>query len=66
MNPSKEVADSSKEREAYNPLVVVKITIPEINEILKPPSSFSFENDIQKIKIHVPFSELFKHEDLKT
>jgi hypothetical protein len=34
-------------------------------EIMKPPSLFSFENEIQKIKIHVPFLELVKHEDFK-
>jgi hypothetical protein len=32
---------------------------------LKPPSSFSFENEIQKIKILVPFSKLIKNEDFK-
>jgi len=33
---------------------------------MKPPSSFNFEHEIQKIKIHVPLSELVKHEDFKT
>jgi hypothetical protein len=32
---------------------------------LKPPSSFNFEHEIQKIKIPVPLSELVKHEDFK-
>jgi hypothetical protein len=32
---------------------------------LKPPSSFRFENEIQKIKIHVPFLELVKNENFK-
>jgi hypothetical protein len=36
-----------------------------VKEILKPPSSFSFENEIQKIKIPVPFLELVKNEDFK-
>jgi hypothetical protein len=30
-----------------------------------PPSSFSFEHEIQKIKILVPLSELVKHKDFK-
>jgi hypothetical protein len=33
--------------------------------MLKPLSPFIFENDIQKIKILVPFLELVKHEDFK-
>jgi hypothetical protein len=32
---------------------------------MKPPSSFNFEHEIQKVKIHVPLSELIKHEDFK-
>jgi hypothetical protein len=64
-NPTKGVVASSKEKEAQNSQEVVKSPTPEFKEILKPPSSFSFENDIQKIKIHVPFLELVKNEDLK-
>jgi len=52
---AKEVASINKEKGAHNPQAVVKIPIPEVNEILKSPSSFSFENEIQKIKILVPF-----------
>jgi hypothetical protein len=33
-----------------------------VKEILKPPSSFIFENEIQKIKIPVPFLELVKND----
>jgi hypothetical protein len=47
------------------PPPVVKIPIPEVKEILKPPSSFSFEHEIQNIRIPVPLSELVKHEDFK-
>jgi hypothetical protein len=54
-NPAKDVAASNKEKEAKNPQVVVKSPTPEVKEILKPPSSFIFENEIQKIKIPVPF-----------
>jgi hypothetical protein len=64
-NPAKSVATSSKEKEAQNPQAVVKIPTLEVKDILKPPSSFSFENEIQKIKIHVPFLELVKNEDFK-
>jgi hypothetical protein len=59
------VAASSKEKEAQNPQVVFKIPTPKDKETLKPPSSFSFENEIQQIKIHVPFLELVKNEDFK-
>jgi hypothetical protein len=61
----KEVAASNKKKEAQNPQTVVKRPIPEVKEILKPASSFSFENEIQKIKIHVLFLELVKNEDFK-
>jgi hypothetical protein len=37
----------------------------ETKEILKPSSSFSFENEIQKINIPVPFLELIKNEEFK-
>jgi hypothetical protein len=65
VNPAKDVAASNREKEAQNPQLVVKSPIPEVKEILKPPSSFSFENEIQKIKILVPFLELVKNEDFK-
>jgi hypothetical protein len=57
------VADSVKEKEANPP--VVKIPIPEVKEILKSPSSFIFEHEIQKIRIFVPLSELVDHEGFK-
>jgi hypothetical protein len=44
---------------------VVKIPTPEVKEILKPPSSFIFENEIENIKIPVPFLEIIKNEDFK-
>jgi hypothetical protein len=61
----KEVAARNKEKEAQDPQTVVKFPIPEAKEIMKSPSSFSFENEIQKIKIPIPFLELVKHEDFK-
>jgi hypothetical protein len=36
-----------------------------VKDILKPPSSFIFENEIQKINIFVPLLELVKNEDFK-
>jgi hypothetical protein len=44
---------------------VVKILVPEVKEILKLPSSFSFEHEIQKIRIPVPFLELIKNAEFK-
>jgi hypothetical protein len=36
-----------------------------VREVLQPPSSFSFEHEIQKIKIHVPLSKLVKNKVFK-
>jgi hypothetical protein len=36
-----------------------------VREILKLPSSFSFEHQIQKIRIPIPLIELVKHEEFK-
>jgi ribonuclease HI len=46
-------------------LPIAKDPVPEVREIMKPPSSFSFEHEIQKIRIPVPLAELVKHEDFK-
>jgi hypothetical protein len=59
------VTTDSKENEEPNNQPVIKAPIPEIKEILKSPSSFSFENEIQKIKIPIPFLELIKNEEFK-
>jgi hypothetical protein len=63
--PAKNIIDNSKERKTQNPSPVAKGPIREGREIMKPPSSFIFEHEIQKIIIHVPLSELVKHEDFK-
>jgi hypothetical protein len=55
----------SAEKEAQNPQELVKIPTREVKEIMTPPSSFVFENEFQKIKIHVPFLEIVKNEDFK-
>jgi len=44
---------------------LVKNPTLEVRQILKSPSSFNFESEIQKIKIPVPFLELLKNEELK-
>ena len=42
---------------------MVNIPTLEVKDILKPPSFFIFENEIQKIKIPIPFLELVENED---
>jgi hypothetical protein len=61
-NSAKTVTTTSKENEEPNNQPMIKAPVPEIKEILKSPSSFSFENEIQKIKIPIPFLELIKNE----
>jgi hypothetical protein len=56
---------SNKEKDSQNPQVLIRDPHPETKEVLKPSPSFSFENEIHKIKIHVPFLELIKIEDFK-
>jgi ribonuclease HI len=63
--PTKDATNNNKEKKAQNPPPIAKDLVPEVREILKPPSSFSFEHEIQKIRIPVPLSELVKHEDFK-
>jgi hypothetical protein len=64
-NYAKAMVYSSKEKEEQNSQIVIKTPVLEIKEIMKYPSSFSFENEIQKIKIPVPFLELIKNEEFK-
>jgi hypothetical protein len=59
------VVVGSKEKYAQIPQALVKNPTPEVKEILKSPFSFSFENEIQKIKIPVPLLELIKNEEFK-
>ena len=49
-----------KEKDSQNPQVLIRYPHPETKEVLKPSPSFSFENEIQKIKIPIPFLELIK------
>jgi hypothetical protein len=64
-NPAKDVADNIKEKKAQNPPPVVKIPVPEVKDILKLHSSFIFKNEIQNIRIPVPFVELIKNAEFK-
>jgi hypothetical protein len=64
-NYAKTMASSNKGKYAQSPQALVKSPSPEIKEILKFPSSFRFESEIQKIKILVPFLELIKNEEFK-
>jgi hypothetical protein len=60
--PSKEekpaiyATKSSKENKTHNPSPIAKGDVPKVREILKPPSYFIFENEIQKIRIPIPLS----------
>jgi hypothetical protein len=63
--PTKDATNTNKEKKAQNSPPIAKDPVPEVREILKPPSSFNFEHEIQKIRILVPLSELVKHEDFK-
>jgi hypothetical protein len=62
---SKVVIVGNKEKFSQSPPILVEYPIPEVKEILKSPPSFSYENEIQKIKIPVPFLELKKNEEVK-
>jgi ribonuclease HI len=64
-DPVKAMTVRSKEKDSQNPQVLIRDPPPETKEILKPSPSFSFENEIQKINILVPFLELIKNEDFK-
>jgi hypothetical protein len=56
---------SPRKRKLRIPHSIDKDHVLEVREILKPPSSFNFKHEIQKIRILVPISELVKHEDFK-
>jgi hypothetical protein len=62
---AKIVVAPNKGNEEQNNQPMVKSPILEVKEIMKSPYSFNFENEIQKIKIPVPFLELIKNEYFK-
>jgi hypothetical protein len=55
------MAAPKKGNEEQNNQPMVKAPIQEVKEIMKSPYSFSFENEIQMIKIPVPFLELIEN-----
>jgi hypothetical protein len=55
--------ENNKERKEHSPPSMVKCPILEVKEIVKPPSYFSLEHEIQKIRIPIPILELVKNED---
>jgi hypothetical protein len=63
--PARDTTKKNKENKAQNPPPIGKGPIPEVKEILKPPSYFNFEHEIQKIRILIPLSELVKNEYFK-
>jgi hypothetical protein len=62
---TKTVVTPNKGNDEQNNKLLIKAPIQETKEILRSPSYFIFENEIQKIKILVPFLELIKNEYFK-
>jgi hypothetical protein len=63
--PADEVVDNHKGKKAQPLSPIVQNHVPEIREISKLTPSFNFEHEIQKIRIHVPLTELIKHGEFK-
>jgi hypothetical protein len=63
--PAKSVTITTKEKKNQNTSPTAKEPISEVRETPKPFPSYSFEHEIQKIRILVPLSELVKNEDFK-
>jgi hypothetical protein len=63
--PAKDATNNNKDTKTQNLSPLAKGLVREVKEILKPPSSFNFEHEIEKIRIPVPLLELVKHEDFK-
>jgi hypothetical protein len=62
---AKDEENNNKENKTQSLSPTAKDHIPEVREVLKSPSSFNFEHEIQKIRILVPLSELVKNADFK-
>jgi ribonuclease HI len=62
---AKDVAATTKGKRSQNASPAAKEPVSEVREAPKSLSPFSFEHEIQKIRIHVPLSELVKNEDFK-
>jgi hypothetical protein len=63
--PTKAATTTTKEKKTQNASPAAKEPASEVRETPKSLSSFSFEHEIQKIRIPVPLSELVKNEDFK-
>jgi hypothetical protein len=63
--PTKYIANQNKEKNAHPPAPLVENHVPYLREILKTPSYFNYEHEIQKIRIPIPISELIKNEDFR-
>jgi hypothetical protein len=63
--PAKDATNNSREKKTQNPPPAAKGPFPEVKKISKPPSYFSFELEIQNVRILVPLSTLIKHGDFK-
>jgi len=63
--PAKPATITTKEKKTQNTSPTAKEPVSEVREAPKPLSSFSFEHEIQKIRILIPLSELVKNEDFK-
>jgi hypothetical protein len=63
--PTKAAATTTKEKKTQNASPAAKEPVSEVRKVPKSLSSFSFEHEIQKIRIPVPLSELVKNEDFK-
>jgi hypothetical protein len=63
--PTKTAAAAAKEKKTQSASLAAKEPVTEVREAPKPTPSFNFEHEIQKIRIHVPLSELVKNEDFK-
>jgi hypothetical protein len=63
--PAKPTTVTTKEKKAQNTSPTAKEPVSEVRKDPKPFPSFSFEHEIQNIRILVPLSELVKNEDFK-
>jgi hypothetical protein len=63
--PTKYATITTKEKKTQNTSPTSKEPVYEVREAPNPFPSFSFEHEIQKIRILVPLSELVKNEDFK-
>jgi hypothetical protein len=60
--PTKAAATATREKKTQNASPVANEPVSEVREAPESLSSFSFEHEIQKIRILVPLSELIKNE----